>query len=77
MSNIYLKVNIEKNLTFSKLWIYKLTKFVSGSVFAELQFTQVLLNFKPSCCNLKIRGLEAKMCMAFYFILILKGIMKF
>ena len=27
--------------------------------------TQIPLNFKTSCCNLKIRGLEAKLCVAF------------
>ena len=25
----------------------------------------ILLNFKTSCCNLKIRPLQAKLCMAF------------
>ena len=37
------------------------------------------MNFKPSCCKLKIKGLEAKLCVAFGFsvILVLKGIMTF
>ena len=33
--------------------------------FWEPQLTQVLLNFKTSCCNLKIRRLGAKLCVAF------------
>ena len=62
MSNIYLKVAIE---TFSKLRFSGFKKFVTRSVFGELQLTQILLNFKTSCCNLKIRGLGAKLCVAF------------
>ena len=33
--------------------------------FWEPQLTQVSLNFKTSCCNLKIRRLGAKLCVAF------------
>ena len=55
MSNIYLKVTIE---TFSKLQVTAFRKFVTRSVFRELQLTQVSLNFKTSCCNLKIRCLK-------------------
>ena len=62
MSNIYLKVTIE---TFSKPRFSRFMKFVTRSVFGELQLTQILLNFKTSCWNLKIRGLGAKMCVAF------------
>ena len=50
MSNIYLKVAIE---TFSKLRIPGFEKFVTRSVFAELQLTQISLSFKTSCYNLK------------------------
>ena len=57
MSNICLKVTIE---TFSKLRFSGFKKFVSMSVFGE----QISLNFK-TCCNLKIRGLGAKLCEAF------------
>ena len=53
MSNIYLKVTIEKKLTFSKLRFSKCKKSVSISVFGELQLMQILSNFKTSCCNLK------------------------
>ena len=62
MSSIYLKVTIA---TFSKLRFSGFKKFVARSIFGELQLTQISLNFKTSCCNLKIRGLGAKMCVAF------------
>ena len=60
MPNIHLKVNIE---TFSKLRFSGLKKFVTRSVFGELRLTQLIsLNFKTSCCNLKIKGLGTKLC---------------
>ena len=62
MSNIYLKVTIE---TFSKLRFPRFKKFVTRSVFGELQLTQISLNFKSFCCNLKTRGLGTKLCVAF------------
>ena len=62
MSNIYLNVTIEM---LSKLRFCGFKKFVTRSVFGELQLTQISLNFKTSCCNLKIRGLEENMCVAF------------
>ena len=65
MSNIYIKVAIEKK--FSKLRFCKSKKFVSTSVFGELQLTQISMNFKTSCCNIKIRGLGAKVCVSFLF----------
>ena len=70
MWNIYLKVNIE---TFSKLPFFRFKTFVTRSVFGELQLTQITLNFKTSCSNLKIRG--AKTVCGFSITLILKGIM--
>ena len=57
MSNIYLKVTIE---TFSKLQFSEPKKTDTGSVFGE-----VLLNFKTFCCNIKIIGLGAKLCVVF------------
>ena len=51
MSNIYLKVTIKKSVT--------------RSVFGELQLRQISLNFRTSCCNVKIRGLGAKLSVAF------------
>ena len=34
-------------------------------LFVEIQLTQISFDFKTSCCNLKIRGLGAKLCVAF------------
>ena len=64
MSNMYLKVTIKK---ISKLQFSNFKKFVSRSVFGELQLTQISLHFQTSCCNLKIRGLGSKLCVAFLF----------
>ena len=62
MSNIYLKVTIEK-VTYSKLRFSKFEKFISWSLFG------ISLNFKTYCCNLKIIGLEAKLSVAFLLFL--------
>ena len=62
MSDIYLEVTIE---TFSKLRFSGFKKIVIRSVFGELQLTRISLNFKTSCCNLKIRRLGPKLCVAF------------
>ena len=62
MSNIYLKAIFE---TFSKLRFSGFKKFVTRSVFQELQLTQMSWNFESFCYNLKIRGLRAKLCAAF------------
>ena len=70
MWNIYLKVTIER---FSKLPFFRFKTFVTRSVFGELQLTQITLNFKTSCSNLKIRG--TKTVCGFSITLILKGIM--
>ena len=51
---------IRKKLTFSRLRIFKFKKFVSSSVFGELHFAQISLNFKTPSCNLQIRGLGKK-----------------
>ena len=58
-----------ENLMFSKLKLQfsKLKKFVTLSVFEELQLMQISLNFKNFCANLEIRGLRAKLCVAFLF----------
>ena len=52
---------------FSKLRFSGFKKFVTRSVFEELQLTQISLNFQTSCCNLKIRSLGAKLCVACLF----------
>ena len=75
-SNMYLKVTIEKKVTYSKLRCSKFKKFVFRVVFGELQLTQVSLNFQTSCYNLKTRG-RSKTVYGFSVILILKGIMRF
>ena len=54
-----------KKLTFSKLRFSKFKTVVTRSVFGELQLTQISLNFKISCCNLKITDLEQELCVAF------------
>ena len=59
MSKIYLKSYYWEILMFSKLRFSKFKKFVFRSVFGELQLTQISLNFKTLCSNLKIRGLGA------------------
>ena len=39
------------------------------------QVTQISPNFQISCCNLKIRGLRTKLCVAVLLFFILKGVM--
>ena len=62
---------------FAKPRFSKFKKFVTESVFEALQFTQIPLNFKDSCCNLKLRGLGAKTEFGFAIISFLEGIMTF
>ena len=76
VSNVYLKVTIEK-VTYSKLRFSKFKKFFSGSIFEGFQLTQVSLSFRTSCCSLKIKRLVAKHGYFFSIILILKEIMTF
>ena len=75
MSNV-IDVTIDKEV-YSKLRFSKFKKFVSRSIFGELQLMQISSNFQISCCNLKIRGLRAKLCVAFLLFFILKGVMTF
>ena len=65
MSNIYLKVTIENNWRSQNFDFLSLKNLSPGQFFRELQLTQISLNFKISCCNLKIRGLGAKLPVAF------------
>ena len=46
MSNIYLKVTIEKNRHSQNFDFLSLKNLSQGQFFEELQLTQVLLNFK-------------------------------
>ena len=51
MSNNYVKVTLEKNVSPGQFW--------------GAPTTRISLNLKTSCCNLKIRGLQAKLCLGF------------
>ena len=62
MSNIYLKVTIEKN------WCSQNFDFLGLKILSPGQFLESSNSCrydKTSCCNLKIRGLGAKLCVAF------------
>ena len=61
MSNIYLKTTIDKNW-LSENFDFLGSKEVTLLVFRELQLMKISLNIQTSCCNLKIRGLAAKLC---------------
>ena len=62
---IFTESNCWEKLTFSKLQMSNFKKLISGSDFGALQLTQKSLDFKTSCCNLKIRGLGTKAWVAF------------
>ena len=62
MSNIYLKVTIEKKWRIQNYFLtLDQVQFWSRAVFRELQLTQISMNFKTSCYKLKIKGLGAKL----------------
>ena len=77
MPNNYLNITIEKKKAFLKLLFSVFAKFVSSSVFRELQLTQISLHFKTSCCNLKTRAIGVKLVSGFSIAVILIGIMAF
>ena len=79
MSIIYLKVTIEtfSNFDFQGLKNLSPGQSLKSSLFEELQLTQISLNFKSSCCNLKIRGLGAKLSVAFPLFLFWKELWGF
>ena len=62
--------------SYSKLRFSNFKKFVTRSVFGELRLTQISFNFQTSCCNVKIRGLGARLC-RFCVIFKMKVIVKF
>ena len=65
MSNIYLKfTNEEKNGRSQNFDLLGL-KNLSPSPILGAPTKALSLNFKTSCCNLKIRRLGAKLCVAF------------
>ena len=57
MSNVFLKITVE---LLPKRQFSGFKKFVFSSVFGG-----VPIHTKTSCCNLKIRGMRAKLCVAF------------
>ena len=60
-----------------KLRFYNSKKLVPWSIFGELQFTKILMSFKTSCSNLKIKGLGAKQCEAFLLVCLWKELWRF
>ena len=48
-----------------KISIFKVKKICHRVSFGKLQLMKISLNFKTFCGNLKIRGLAAKLCVAF------------
>ena len=63
ISNIYLKINIEEKNGRSENFNFLVLKDLSPG--HQLQLKKISSNFKTSCYNLKIRGLGAKLCVAF------------
>ena len=61
-------------LKTSVFLVYKICHQVS---FEKLQLKKILLNFKTSSCNLKIRKKFSKTVCGFSIMLVLKGIMVF
>ena len=62
MSNNYLKVTIERSQNFNFLGLKNLSP---GQFWGASTHADISLNFKNSCCNLKIRRAGAKVCVAF------------
>ena len=67
MTNIYLKVTVNRKWRTQNFDFKSLKSLSSNQIFWELQLTQISLNFQTSCCNLKIRALGAKLCVAWYY----------
>ena len=60
-----------------KTSIFYVWKVCLQQRFGELQLTQISLNFNTSCCNLKIRGLGATLCVAFVLFFFWKELWRF
>ena len=60
-----------------KTSIFQFKMFVSRLVFGEFQLMQISLNFQTSGNNLKVRGLGAKVCVAFLLFLFWKELWRF
>ena len=72
MSNIYLKVTIDKKLLLlKKLRFWKFKKFFSDQVVGELQ----LIEFSNLLLQLKNQGSESKTVCGFFISFTLKGVM--
>ena len=65
MSNIYFKATIAKNLRSQNFDFLSLKNSSPGQFLGSFQLKQILLNFKTSYYNLKIRGHRSKVCVAF------------
>ena len=65
LSNISLKVTIEKKWRNQKFDLLSLKNSSPGQILGDFQLTQMFLNSQSSCCNLQIRVLGAKLCVAF------------
>ena len=75
---VYLKKLLLTKTEVLKTFIFsKLKKIVTRSVYGELQLTQIPLNFKNSCLQLKKQRSGSNTMCEFSVILILKGIMTF
>ena len=61
---------------FSKLRFSRFKKVVFRSVLGKLKLTQILI-FQTTCCNLKVRGLGTKVCVAFISFLFWKELWHF
>ena len=65
MSNIYLKVTIQKNWRSQNFDFLSLKNLFPDQILGSSKSRRDIIEFKSSCCNLKIRGLGAKTCVAF------------
>ena len=65
MTNIYLKVTVEKIWLSQNFDLLSLKHLSPGQFLVSSNFTQISLDFKTSCCSLKIKRLGAKLYVAF------------
>ena len=72
ISNIYLRVTVEKNCRSQNFDFLSLNNLYPVG---ELSLTHISLNFHTFCSNLKIKGLGTTVC-GFFVILILTGVMQ-
>ena len=65
MPNIYLKLNTEEKNLRSQIFNFLFLKNLSSGEFWGAPTHEDTIDFKASCCDLKIRGLGAKLCVDF------------